>query len=230
MPEKEKKSISFSLKSKPVYCELHQNHDKIDFVENIEGIDEWPHQAPEGEISYRLNNFSDDLSKAWQTRAVTVALRAWKLRLDRISFRRERNPDAHVYANIEWNDLAHFDNRKGVLAHGYFPGQGEASGDVHLNDEWDYVAGVKWSDPAHPPLVPILMHEFGHSIIGLRHDTNSIAQGTEIMYPSFDLGKKFYKLGPRTIQRGQDRYGARTLNQRIIDYFLLRRFRGSDFR
>jgi len=215
-----------------VYCEALANDPdhKIEFKENIEGIDEWPHKAPEGEISYRLNNFSEDFKDAWQIRAVTVALRAWKLRLNRIYFRRERNPDAHVYANIEWHPLSHFDDKKGVLAHGYFPGQGEASGDVHLNDEWSYVQGVKWQDLAHPPLVPILMHEFGHSIIGLRHDTANIAMNTEMMYPSFNLGRKFNKLGPRTIERGQDRYGARTLSQRIIDYFLARRFRGSDFR
>jgi len=204
------------------------NH-RIDFKENIEGIDEWPHKAPEGEISYRLNNFSEDFKDAWQIRAVTVALRAWKLRLDRISFRRERNPTAHVYANIEWHPLSHF-NSRGVLAHAWFPGQGDISGDVHINDEWDYVPGVKWQDLSHPPLVPILMHEFGHSIIGLRHDTAIESMGKEIMYPSFNLGRKFNQLGPRTIERAQDRYGARSLSQRWIDYFLLRRFRGLDFR
>lgn len=215
-----------------IHCEAiveDLNH-KIAFKENIEGIDEWPHKAPEGEISYRLNNFSEDFSDAWQIRAVTVALRAWKLRVNRISFRRERNPDAHVYANVEWRPLSHFNNRKGVLAHGYFPGQGEISGDVHLNDEWDYVAGARFQDLAHPPLVAIMIHEFGHSIFGLRHDTLIESMGKEIMYPSFNLGRKFNKLGPRTITRAQERYGARTLSQRILDYFMARRLRGSDFR
>lgn len=202
---------------------------KIEFVENIEGIDEWPHSWPDGEISYRLNNFSDDFSRAWQTRAVTVALRAWQWRVDRLKFRRERNPDSHVDFNVEWHNLPHFDNRQGVLAHAYFPGQGDISGDCHINDHWDYVAGTHLSDLAHPPLVPILVHEFGHSL-GLRHDTRIDAQNTEIMYPSFNLGRKKNALGPITVARIQERYGARTLSQTIIDYFLRRRRLGGDFR
>ena len=217
---------------KGIHCDVVVNDAKqrLDFKENVEGIDEWPHKAPEGEISYRLNNFSEDFSKRWQIKAVTIALRAWQLRLDRLRFRRERNPDAHVYANIEWHPLSHFGNRKGVLAHGYFPGQGDISGDVHLNDEWPYVPGAFMQDLAHPPLIPIMMHEFGHSIIGLRHDTLVSSMGIEMMYPSFNLGRKMNVLGPRTIQRGQERYGVRTLSQRIIDFFLRRRLKGADFR
>ena len=104
---------------KGIRCDVISNElqNKIEFTENIEGIDEWPHSWPDGEISYRLNNFSDDFNKRWQTRAVTVALRTWKLRIKNIYFRRERNPDAHVDFNVSWEKLAHFDGRKGVLAH-----------------------------------------------------------------------------------------------------------------
>jgi len=112
-------------------AEVNELQDKITFTENIEGIDEWPHSFPDGEISYRLNNFSDDFKDSWQTRAVTVALRTWKLRIKNIYFRRERNPNTHVDFNVSWENLAHFDNRKGVLAHAYFPGQGDISGDCH---------------------------------------------------------------------------------------------------
>jgi len=199
---------------------------KIDFTENIEGIDEWRHSWPSGEISYRLNNFSDDFKERWQTRAVTVALRTWKLRISNIYFRRERNPDTRVDFDVSWENLAHFDNRKGVLAHAYFPGQGDISGDCHINDEWNYVASTKFQSLSKPPLVPILIHEFGHSL-GLRHDN---FDNNSIMYPSFNLGQKKYKLGPRDITRIQERYGSRSLSQRIIDYFIVRRLRGSDFK
>ena len=152
---------------------------EIQFTENIEGLAEYPHSWPDGEISYRLNNFSDDFNKKWQTRAVTVALRTWKWRMKKIWFRRERNPDAHVDINVSWENLAHFDNKKGVLAHAYYPSQGDISGDCHINDEWNYVAATKFQSLSKPPLVPILIHEFGHSL-GLRHDT----QTTEsIVYP-----------------------------------------------
>jgi hypothetical protein len=204
-------------------------HHKIDFVEEVgdlPDVDEYRGRWKDGEISYRLNNFSDDFNENWQTRAVTVALRAWKLRIKNIYFRRERNPNSHVDINVSWENLSHFDNRKGVLAHAYFPSQGDISGDCHINDEWNYVAGTFMQSLSKPPLVPILIHEFGHSL-GLRHDTYD--RGS-IMYPSFNLGQEKYRLGPRDVSRMQEKYGARNLSQRIIDYFAFRRYRGADFR
>ena len=209
---------------KPKYCEARVTPMQIKFEDNQ--IDEWKHSWPEGEISYRLNNLSDDLSKRWQVRAVTVALRVWQLRLSKIKFRRERNPDAHVDFNVAFDDLDHFDGRKGVLAHAYYPGQGDISGDCHINDEWNWVASSRDQSLSKPPLVPILIHEFGHSL-GLVHDPTSTKS---IMYPSFNLGLKKYRLGPNDIRRIQERYSPRTLPQRIYDMFARRRLAGRDFR
>ena len=209
-------------------CEIVQlDSSRFKFAETIdERIMEWPHSWPKGEISYRINSFTDDTRKDWQIRAVTVALRAWQLWLKDLKFRRERNPDTHVDFNVEFEDLAHFDGKKGVLAHAYFPGQGDISGDCHINDEWNWVPGTHLSTMGKPPLVPILIHEFGHSL-GLRHD---VFDKTDIMYPSFDLGKKKNKIGGRSVSRMQERYGKRNLSARIIAYFQARRMRGSDFR
>ena len=210
-------------------CELAQkDSSSLQFSETVdERITEWPHSWPHGEISYRLNNYTDDIVKEnWQERSVTVALRAWQLRLSKLKFRRERNPDTHVDFNVEFEDLAHFDGKKGVLAHAYFPGQGNISGDCHINDDWNWVAGVHLATLSKPPLVPILMHEFGHSL-GLRHDT---FDDTDIMYPSFNLGHRKNNLGSRSIERMQTRYGKRNLSARIIAYFQWRRMIGSDFR
>ena len=78
-----------------------------------------------------------------------------------------------------------------------------------------------------PPLLPILIHEFGHSL-GLRHDIFDV---TDIMYPSFDLGgPPKYKIGNRSIARAQERYGKRNLPSRIITYFQIRRLESRDFR
>jgi hypothetical protein len=49
------------------------------------------------------------------------------------------------------------------------------------------------------------------------------------MYPSFNLGKKKNRLHERDIQRIQERYGARTISQRMLDYFQNRRDAGWDF-
>ena len=210
-----------------IKCEVVSDDSKnqINFSENIRGIDEWPHSWPDGEISYRLNNFSSDLKEKWQTRAVTVALRVWQLRLSKLKFRRERNPDVSVDFNVSFENLAHFDGKKGVLAHAYFPGQGAISGDCHINDEWNWVPGVKFASLSKPPMIPVLIHEFGHGL-GLRHDTTTMDC---IMYPSFDLGKSKNDLHSRDVQRIQSRYGARNLSQRIIDYFQKRRDEAWDF-
>ena len=190
-------------------------------------IDEWPHNWPNGTLTYRLNNLSPDIEKAeWQVRAVTVAFRVWQLRIKDLKFKRERDPNKRVDMNISFQPLSAFGGRKGVLAHAWYPGQGEISGDVEINDEWDWVPAVKWSSMGKPPLVPILIHEIGHGL-GLKHDTSSMES---IMYPSFDLGKKKNKLNSNDIERIQSRYGKRGLSQRLIDYFIRRRTQGYDYR
>ena len=211
-------------------CELIQKDDStFKFADTVdERINEWPHSwSPlPRELSYRLNNHSKDMQNGWQDRAVTVALRAWRLRLKNLRFRRERNPDVHVDLNITYGDLASFGGQKGILGRCYYPGQGDVSGDCELNDFWDWVPGVHLSTMGKPPLVPILMHEFGHGI-GLTHDRFETG---DIMYPSFDLGLKKNKIGPRSIARAQERYGKRSLAAWKIAYFLRRRDRGTDFR
>ncbi len=189
--------------------------------------EEWPHNWPSGVLTYRLNNLSLDIEKKkWQERAVTVAFRVWGLRIKDLKFKREYDPNKHVDCNISFRPLSYFGGRKGVLAHAWYPGQGEISGDIEINDEWNWVPGVKWSKLSTPPLVPILIHEIGHGL-GLRHDTRSM---DSIMYPSFDLGKKKNTLNDNDIFRIQSRYGKRTLSQRLIDYFIKRRTDGRDYR
>jgi len=199
---------------------------KIEYKEDIDGIDEWKHSWPDGELSYRLNNFTEDIdSDGHQQRAITVAFRVWQLRIKNLDFRREYNPDASVDIDISFQppDKFHSNN---TLAHAWFPGQGKISGDVEINDNWDWVTHSKLQSLTHPPIIPIMVHELGHSL-GLRHDPE---HKDSIMYPSFNLSKKKNRLGPRDVQRIQERYGVRSISQRMLDYFQRRRDLGQDFR
>jgi len=214
--------------SSAVHCEAHANLNNIGFSENVTGsIDEWPHSWPKGEITWRLNNYTHDITREYhQRRAVSASLRAWQIRINHLKFRQERNPDVSVDFDVSFRPLSYFDGRKGVLAHAWYPGQGKISGDVEINDEWNWVTHSKLQTLAKPPLVPILIHEFGHSL-GLRHDPR---EKDSIMYPSFDLGQKKNRLHSRDVTRIQDRYGKRTLPQWLVSSLLNRRDRGFDFR
>jgi len=189
-------------------------------------IDEWEHSWSPGTLTYRLNSYTLDWkSKYDQERALTVAFRAWQLRIKDLRFKREYDPNKKVDFNVTFENLEHFDNRKGVLAHANFPGQGEISGDICINDNWDWVPHSNWQNLARPPLVTVLMHEIGHSL-GLRHDNRS---QDCIMYPSMNMGKEKNTLHEYDIERIQTRYGKRNLSQRVLDYFRNRRMRGGDF-
>lgn len=210
-------------------CDALSDKAGIIFKDSLGGLNEWPMEKnwPDGEVSYRLNNFSEDFKKEWQTRAVTVSLRTWQLRLERLNFRREYNRTANVDINISFKPQEVFSSRF-TFAHAWYPGQGDISGDCEINDAWNWQPGVHLSDLARPPLIPVLIHEMGHSL-GLVHDTTQGAKNRELMYPSYDMGRKQTNLGPNDITRIQERYGARTISQRLLDYFLNRRLNGWDF-
>ena len=221
-----------------VYCELSMNGlrgqiqgSTLGTDDPIIHIDEWKHRWPDGIVTYRLNNLSPDIERAdHQIRAVTVAFRVWQLRIKDLKFKRVYDKNKKVDINISFQPLDKFSS-SGVLAHAWFPGQGEISGDIEINDEWNWVPTAKWQTLSKPPLVAVLIHEIGHSL-GLKHDTSTM---DAIMYPSFDLGKPKNKLHQNDIERIQGKrgfvgYGERKLSQRIIDYFDKRRLEGLDFR
>jgi len=196
--------------------------DRIVFKDNTQN--EWPYSWPDGEKSYRLNNLTDDFRGRDQLRAMTICFRAWQLRINKLKFRRERNPDAHVDFNIWFRPSSSFSSDN-VLAHAWYPNQGDISGDIEFNDNWDWVPSIHLQDLRKPPMVSIGIHELGHGL-GLDHDTTT---QDSIMYPSFNLGRKKILLHQNDIDRIQSRYGVRNLSQRWLDYFMNRRLRAMDF-
>lgn len=216
-----------------VFCELAMNGMRGQIQSSIKDsttaliVNEWKHNWNQPVITYRLNNYTSDWEKKkHQETALTVAFRTWQLKVKNIKFKRVYDPTKRVDINVSFQPLEKFDNKKGVLAHAYFPGQGELSGDIEINDEWNWVPHAKWQKLSNPPLLSILIHEIGHSL-GLIHDTSTMKS---MMYPSFDLGKPKHHLHQNDIDRIQERYGKREISKRIIDYFMGRDSKGIDFR
>jgi len=186
-------------------------------------ITEYHKKFEKAVLTYKLHNLSPDIAKLeHQTRAVTVAFRVWRLRIKNLRFRRiydDETPDLDIW----FRPASFFGGSQNVLAHATYPGQSQFY--IEINDSWDWVTHAAIADIGHPPLVPILIHEIGH-VLGLVHDTFS---NLSIMFPSFNLGKKKNDLYTRDVNRIQWLYGARSLPQRIIDYFRRRRDAGWDF-
>ena len=71
---------------------------------------------------------------------------------------------------VPHGDGSTFDGPNGVLAHAYFPGQGQISGDAHFDE------GETWTIATTQGinLFQVAAHEFGHSL-GLGHSRDSTA-------------------------------------------------------
>lgn len=207
------------------YCQaVAHGNQKVSFGDNLENKvwgKKWEHPV----VTFRLNNLSEDFNKKWQPRVVTEALMFWQWRIKDIRFKRIRDPEDYVDMNVNFLPSSDFESQ-GVFARAYYPGQGSVSGNVEINDGWDWVPTVNSSTLGRAPLLPIMIHEFGHSI-GLTHD---VLEREAIMYPSFDLGKKKTHLHTSDISRIQEIYGARSIPQRIIDMWRKRAFTGSYYK
>ncbi len=190
------------------------NQDNVD----VSNINEWPNKWPDGIITYKFISHSEDESIIdIQDRALTIALRTIQLRVKNIRFVRVREESKHADIRVEWHHLISvFNNNKGVLAQAYLPANDPRtswwSGLVQFNDNWDW---SPYGENGKQPLLHVLMHELLHSL-GLIHDSYS----ESIMYP-FASGKIHFS--KRDLKRLQNKYGKRSLSERILNYFMKRR-------
>jgi hypothetical protein len=206
------------------YCAAQAGNGEIKFEATNQHQEEWTCYWDKGTLTYRLSNFSEDFNMKWQKRVVTDAFMFWQLRIKDLKFKQIRDPDEQVDINIVFKPQNHFAQPE-IYAQAYYPCQGLASGDIEINDGWDWRASVRRADKEHPPLLPIMIHELGHSL-GLSHDRQS---NWSIMWPYFQLGDSKTTLGPRDIERIQKIYGKRTGLQRLIDIIRKRAISGSTY-
>jgi len=154
-------------------------------------------------LTYRIYDYPKNSLTRSQTDSETrKAFDMWQ-EVAGISFQEQRSGTPDIV--IKWAQGSHgdgnsFDGRSGVLAHAYFPGQGQISGDAHFDD------AEPWSITPHVgvQVLNTLIHEFGHSL-GLAHSS----PGT-IMEPYHRGWDTNLRLSPDDIAGIQSLYGRNT--------------------
>ncbi|XP_010832386.1 PREDICTED: neutrophil collagenase [Bison bison bison] len=126
-------------------------------------------------LTYRVENYTPDLSRADIEQAVEKAFQLWSS-ASPLTFTKVSEGQADVMISFVWGDHCDnspFDGPGGIFAHAFQPGIG--IGDVHLDEEeiWTKVLN-------NYNLYWVLAHELGHSF-GLSHSTNIGA----LRYPNY---------------------------------------------
>ncbi|XP_071493427.1 matrix metalloproteinase-24-like [Diadema antillarum] len=124
------------------------------------------------DITYRIMNYSPDLTEAEINREISRALKLWS-DVTPLTFTRVTSPPADIlirFVVFEHGDGFAFDGEGGTLAHAYFPGEG-IGGDAHFDDHETFTVGTIEGEKAGTNLFMVAAHEFGHSL-GLGHSSD----------------------------------------------------------
>ncbi|XP_020667514.3 macrophage metalloelastase [Pogona vitticeps] len=147
-------------------------------------------------LTYRIKNYTDDLSKRTVETTMAKALKVWS-DVTPLKFTKTTGPaDIEIwFASGAHGDFYPFDGRGGTLAHAFAPGSG-LGGDAHFDED------EVWSETNREVnLFLVAAHEFGHSL-GLAH---SNVRGA-LMYPTYGYRN------PNTFQLPEDdRRGIQSL-------------------
>lgn len=169
--------------------------------------DRWNKQ----ELTYHLKVATSQLSRELQRQIIRQAFDAWSA-VCSLNFR-EVSSASDADMVLGFGSGAHcalyagpcptdpkiaFDGPGKILAHCYFPGQGEVSGDAHFDDEEDWSQSVSTNK-----LLAVAIHELGHGL-GLEHSDDPNA----IMYPTYSPSRPA-QLGSDDIAGIRQLYGSR---------------------
>ncbi|KGL80220.1 Collagenase 3 [Tinamus guttatus] len=150
-------------------------------------------------LTYRIMNYTPDLSRAEVERAFKKAFKVWS-DVTPLNFTRIRSGTADImisFGTKEHGDFYPFDGPSGLLAHAFPPGP-DYGGDAHFDDD------ETWSDDSKGyNLFLVAAHEFGHSL-GLEHSRDPGA----LMFPIYTYtGKTGFVLPDDDVQGIQELYG-----------------------
>ncbi|XP_078692828.1 stromelysin-1-like [Branchiostoma floridae x Branchiostoma belcheri] len=147
------------------------------------------------ELTYRIVNYTRDLTKEEVDDAVKRALKVWS-DVTPLEFV-ETSKKSDIEMSFKEHPMAPLDGPGGTLAYAFFPGPG-IGGDVHFDPSEDWTV----HSFSGTNLFIVAAHEFGHSL-GLDH---SDVQGA-LMYPYYQGYTSDFKLHQDDINRIQALYG-----------------------
>ncbi|XP_001509903.1 collagenase 3-like [Ornithorhynchus anatinus] len=156
----------------------------------------WPHFN----LTYRIMNYTADLTQAEVDKAIKKALKVWS-NVTPLNFTRLRSGTADImisFGRKEHGDFYPFDGPSGLLAHAFPPGP-NYGGDAHFDDDETWSSDSKGYN-----LFLVAAHEFGHSL-GLDHSRDPGA----LMFPIYTyVGNTGFVLPDDDVQGIQALYGA----------------------
>ncbi|XP_068187779.1 uncharacterized protein [Antennarius striatus] len=154
----------------------------------------------ENSLTYRIENYTPDMSQAEIDDSMEKALQVWA-KVTPLRFTRIYSGIADImisFGSRSHGDYYPFDGPDGTLAHAFAPSSG-IGGDAHFDDDETFT----FRSRAGYVLFMVAAHEFGHSL-GLSHSQDPGA----LMYPVYTYGDPDSFVLPRDDVNGiQSLYG-----------------------
>ncbi|KAG8452971.1 hypothetical protein GDO86_004686 [Hymenochirus boettgeri] len=164
---------------------------------------------PSDTITYRIVNYTPDLTPLEVDQAIRNAFNPWS-DVTPLSFIQLHSGTADIMVSFgagEHGDFFSFDGPSGTLAHAFLPGQ-DIGGDVHFDEDETWTMDER----AHN-LFTVAVHELGHAL-GLEHSRNP----NDLMYPLYTyFNSDNFSLPDNDVREIQEIYGPgnRDPNQNI---------------